>query len=344
VRNNNNSNNNNISPPASIEPFKLEFIGCEHDEGLGALQCRYSSVSDAREESTTSQKPLLLLDFAGDSTTDEVFSHPLLAEAADSLFIAVRLPAEEPLIGKGSVRVVSSDGTDTLGQVPESLLSVASVSMLMVKGLTLAQTTIPVYLQLLSEEQNGRQQWQSNGRRIDRHALFGVSDSTEGEVEFGGLDGVLATRCGHVGRQPVVQLTYDSTRLSFCSLVRFAVQQNLADVVYYQSSDEKIAARMELQRVEATTSELVSFLGTTTIQPSVNAKIGLRQTMLRFVPMTDLQATRANRLAQRGAFNEATRLLSPRQGMILMRSMQAKGLIEAVDVPIKQAWKRLSEE
>lgn len=318
------------------DSFQLDFVRQQQrSEGLGSLQCRFSSLANAQRHASTKQRPLLVLDFVGDASTDKLFSHPLLVEAAESLFVVVRLPHDEKTTGKGSIRVMNEN--EAVEQVAEKFFSLASLCSTMVRGLQVCQCAVPVYLQLLLEEETGRRRGE---RRVDREATFGMLDSQVGEVEFGGLDGVLATRSGHIGRQPVVQVTYDSTKLSYCNLVRYALQQNVADTVYFQSNDEKTGARMELQRVDSG-AELVSFLGIT-IQPSVDAKRALRQTMLRFVPLTDLQSTRANRLVHRGVFNEAMRLLSPRQGTILMRSMQAKGLQEVIDVPIGRAWLRLS--
>lgn len=53
------------------------------------------------------------------------------------------------------------------------------------------------------------------------------------------------------------------------------------------------------------------------------SKPALRESHLRFVPLTPLQATRANRLVYQGKFHLAMKLLSPRQGMLLMQALRS---------------------
>jgi hypothetical protein len=57
---------------------------------------------------------------------------------------------------------------------------------------------------------------------------------------------------------------------------------------------------------------------------------------MRYVPLTDLQADRANRWIHMGCFHEATHLqLSPRQEAILMKSYSnVSSRTDGVDVPI----------
>jgi hypothetical protein len=88
-------------------------------------------------------------------------------------------------------------------------------------------------------------------------------------------------------------------------------------------------------------ADIVEFVGA--MQPSVDPKHALRKTILRFVPLTELQSARANRLCDMGAFNEAVHLLSPRQGQILMRSLQNSKKEDLTDVPIVSAWKSVSD-
>jgi hypothetical protein len=52
------------------------------------------------------------------------------------------------------------------------------------------------------------------------------------------------------------------------------------------------------------------------------SKPALRDTHLRFVPMTPYQAARANQLVHAGKFHLAMQLLSPRQGMVLMHALR----------------------
>jgi len=53
------------------------------------------------------------------------------------------------------------------------------------------------------------------------------------------------------------------------------------------------------------------------------SKPSLRESHLRFVPLTPFQATRANALVYQGKFHLAMQLLSPRQGMLLMHALRS---------------------
>jgi hypothetical protein len=242
--------------------------------------------------------------------------------------------------------VLDENGTE-LGEcgVKSASLSVLEVVSLMIEGLETFQNPVPRYLRLLHEEEVGRTRIFREGslERADRQAFFGTNDFCAGEVEFGGLSGVLATRIGHVNHQEVIQVTYDPSRLCFCSLIRFAIEHKLVNTVYYQTNDERIASQIELQKVN---SEVLIAKFSGTMRPEViHSKYALRKTILSFVPLTDLQATRANFLVDKGAFDEAVHLLSPWQGRIMMSAMRCSkknnGL--SLDVPIIRAWERICD-
>lgn len=331
-----------------------------HEE-LGAITYHYSCLEEAKCEANRTGKPILCfaIQIPGDQDVGrEIFSHPLVVEAAETLFVTVRTSTNDQVTSNSmsscrsskrcrtEVRVLDNSGIDVVVGISDNLISLASMMSLMVSGLNSLRQPIPTYVLLMEEEACGRLRYSSSGaaQRIDRQAVFGMEDSQIGEVECGDLEGVLATRVGYIGRQRVVQVTYDSSRLCYGNLTHFALQRKIADIIYYRTNDEKIAARMEVQRMEAK-SDLVHHTSTCTIQPDVDPKHALRQTMLRYVPMTDLQATKANRLVAVGVFNEAMHLLSPRQGKILMTSMRSatkRKFDDVVDVPIVRAWNRLS--
>lgn len=329
-------------------PLSQSQCSCKE---LGAIKCQYSSIDEAKRESQRRGKPILCFDIEtpGDQVKgQEIFSHPLVVEAAESLFVMLlQTPKQcrQP-VPPTRVRILDQSGIDLVVAIGGDALSLASMASLMIFGLKALQLSIPSYLKLLDEEESGKVKHRPDGclQRTERQACFGMPNSQVGEVEFGSLDGVFATRIGFIGRQLVLQVTYDSTKLSYSNLTRFALQKCTADVVYYGSNDERIAAIVEVKRVEGH-CEIVQYIGP--VQPGVDSKHALRQTMLKYVPLTNLQATRANRLVAMGVFNEATHLLSPRQGVILMKSMHSatrRTFTDVVDLPIAQAWSILSDE
>lgn len=329
-------------------PLSQSQCSCQE---LGAIKCQYSSMEEATRESIRRGKPILCFDVEtpGDKVKgQEIFAHPLVVEAAESLFVLLRQTPKKcrQPVPPTSVRILDQSGVDLVVGIGGDALSLASMASLMICGLKALQLSIPTYLMLLEEEESGKVKHRPDGclQRTGRQAFFGMSDSQVGEVEFGSLDGVLATRTGFIGRQMVLQVTYDSTKLSYSNLTLIALQKCMADVVYYGSNDERIAAIVEVKRVEGH-CDIVQYTGP--VQPGLDSKHALRQTMLKYVPLTDLQATRANRLVAMGVFNEATHLLSPRQGLILMKSMHSatrRTFTDVVDVPITQAWSSLSQE
>jgi hypothetical protein len=334
------------------------------NDELGAIQYKFRVLADAQEESRKSGLPILCIEaeLPGDVEAGlEVLSHPLLVEAAESLFITVAPAVEEKTNASRyrpshkhkawftTVRFLDEHGQDLVEGIGGDLLCTMLLSVSMVKALQLKNRTIPAYLELLREEETGKQQLLPSGmmRRCDRQGIFGVASLPAAELEFAGLDGVLATRGGKWDDQQLIQVTYDSKRLSYGTLLRFALDRQVADIIYFQSQDESVAAQIEaahlLQKPQCVkldqTEEKI-------VPDNSSSKSDLRRTEMRFVPMTELQATKVNRLIHEGLFNKATHLLSPRQGMILMKSYSkvSERRLDAIDVPIGKAWKIISEQ
>jgi hypothetical protein len=141
--------------------------------------------------------------------------------------------------------------------------------------------------------------------------------------------------------QNVEEVVYDWGRLCFGSVIHYALKRKVGDIIYYQTSDERIAALIEIERVNES-SKVTEFLGN--IQLDNNPKRALRKSPLRFVPLTDLQATRANRLAHLNRFDQLMHLLSPRQVSIFMQARDKNSFKDVIDVPILIAWMSLCDQ
>jgi len=323
---------------------------CHLKKKLLNIDFNCSTLMGAIREAERLNKPILCFDVDlsipdHPSIPQNVFSHPLLVEAIESSFVSVvqglEISSYTYTDREFRVRVLDKSGCEIIG-LGGNQICLASLTAMLVSGLTTVQIEVPKYLSLLEAEENGKVRQLSDGtlQRTDRQTIFGMSDSKIGEIEFADLEGIIATKAGYVSKQKVVKVIYDSIKLSFCNLVRFALQRQISDIIYYHSNEQRIAARVEVERVKGD-NDLIRHLGT--IQVDINPKHSLGQTMLRYVPLTDLQALKANNLASRGVFNEATHLLSPRQGVILMKSLQntKKSFIPSlVDAPITQVWKK----
>jgi hypothetical protein len=211
----------------------------------------------------------------------------------------------------------------------------------MIRALEAGLRPVPRYLQIVSEEESGRIETAAFGVADDQDKS---DDPARGEAEFPALSGVISTRSGMIDGCRVVEVSYDGQRLSFGCLVHFALKRKAGGVVYYRTNDERVAAQVEIERVRDSASTR-QYSGM--IQLDCDPKPALRRTPLRFVPLTGVQAARANRFARLGRFDEAVHLLSPRQGLILMKTMQKttqKNLHDVIDVPILPAWISVCEK
>lgn len=351
-------------------------------EELGNIHFEFDSLEEAQREATRRQQPILCIEAESPrylTTGGTIFSHPLVVEAAESLFVTVQPRPLEPQDDddgastrrsrfftnsscRTRVRILDDVGSDVLPPVEH--MTIAEVVAAMVLGLELQDTKIPKYLQLFLEEESGKLQVLSKtrSRDIQRQAVFGMFDAVQAEVVFAGLSGVLSTRAGSFVRQQAVQVTYDSRRLSYCALVRHGLRHARVNLVYHDSNEERIAATMEVQRYEESIGKIqqryadpnqasakVSIKVIKNVSGNMRAipksKPALRGSILKFVPLTDLQATQANRLIHLQQFHKAMHLLSPRQGLIAMQAMQAhrsNTFEDVVDVPICTAWNELS--
>jgi hypothetical protein len=281
----------------------------------------------------------------GSSACSSPWLHPLLVEAAESLFVAVLVDG-----GSGAtqpaVEFLDGAGTPLIPLLsPSEARCRGSVARAMVRALEAAgHRPVPRYLQVVSEEESGRIETAAFGVAEDRDDDNSDDDPARGEAEFPALSGVISTRSGTVDGRPAVEVSYDGQRLSFGCLVHFALKRKAGRVVYYRTNDERVAAQVEIERLRETASTK-QYSGT--IQLDCDPKPALRRTPLRFVPLTAAQASRANRFAHLGRLDEAVHLLSPRQGLILMKTMHKttqKNLHDVIDVPILPAWVSVCEK
>jgi hypothetical protein len=332
---------------ASYQISKHEF------EELGCMQFHFVSFHDATNYCRTTRRPVLLVqaEIPGDTEAgNEIFSHPLIVEAADSLFTTVfnkgenySCSASRSASGKSRrTRVGFFDelGNEIVPSLSADLLTRAGMAEAMIATLEACEQPVPKYLKILYDEERGRINTGPVGLPVSCYyrAVFGMNDSTLGEVEFAGLDGVISTRAGFLACQKIVQVIYDPVRLSFGAVINYALKRKVGDIIYYQTNDERMVAMMQIQRLKEN-SKLTEFLGT--IQLDYDPKRALRKSPLRYVPLTDLQATRANRLVHLDRFDEAMHLLSPRQGLIFMQARKTtaqKFFKDVIDVPILPAW------
>lgn len=287
---------------------------------LGKVSWR-RGYTGAREESKRSGLPLLVLfdEVPGCSTVRafgaEVLSHPLIVEAAESLFVPVAVfnntdgedrtvldRFHEPAWNNPVVRILDAQ-EQQLALRLDGDYSVLGLASAMREALRNAHRPVPAYLELLIEEERARGGSPST-------ATFAMHCFWEGEVKLGAVDGVLETKPGFTEGREVVRVTYDRSRLSQDALARAAERLGYrAQDGAFRSSDR-------------------------------DDKYQLRSSPLRFVPMTETQKAKVNSAVGRG--EDPASYLSPRQQQLLEQASTNRPPWPAVlDLGVREAFARV---
>ncbi|MGD9689916.1 MAG: VPGUxxT family thioredoxin-like (seleno)protein, type 2 [Phycisphaerales bacterium] len=284
-------------PPAGAAPAGRTPVETTRHPELGHV--RWGRDFDrALAASRASGKPVFVLfdEVPGCHTCvsfgQTVLTHPLIVEAIEDLFepvaifnnmggadAAVLKSFGEPAWNNPVVRIVDAERRALSPRVDGDYTPRGIVGA-MVKALADSKRPVPAYLALLHQEQ-----------APSERAVFAMHCFWEGEVRLGAIEGVLSTRSGFVGGEEVVEVMFDP-------------------------------ARVTREALEATAREMACRLpgrgGDEPMRPSTqDDKYQLRRTALAALPMTPLQATRANAAA--GAGGDAQSVLSPRQKAMLAR-------------------------
>lgn len=289
---------------------------------LGAIKWR-RDFDKATAEAKRTGKPLLVLfqEVPGCGTCkgygDRVLSHPLVRDAAETLFVPVAIynntpgndarvlkKFEEPAWNNPVVRIVSHDRTALASRVAGDYTTTGLVSA-MVAALVKEKRDVPTYLRLLNEELTAR-------KRGLAQATFAMYCFWEGEGQLGGLDGVIATKPGYLRGREVVDVWYDPARITYSKLVKQAQQIKCAGTVYARSERQEKAIKA-LRDVSIVRTDEKS-------RPDKEPKYFLSKTPYRFVPMTATQASRVN--AAIHSSGDPVAILSPSQ-LRLLASIKA---------------------
>jgi hypothetical protein len=109
-----------------------------------------------------------------------------------------------------------------------------------------------------------------------------------------------------VAAAEVVEVWFDPQQVTFTRLTERAKERACADAVHTTTDAQQAAARaIAGDRARRLTGE---------VRPDQESKYYLRQSPLRYVPMTELQAARVNAHVRAGSYAE---FLSPRQQELL---------------------------
>lgn len=313
---------------------------------LGAVHWRRGFES-ATKLAKEQHKPLFVLfsEVPGCATCkgygEQVMSHPLIVEAIETLFVPVAVynniegddrktleSFSEPTWNNPVVRIVSADRTMLADRV-DGNYTIGGVTNAIITALGKAKITIPTYLSLLNDEELWR-------RGKTEKVVFAVHCFWEGEVKFGSLEGVVATKAGFLNGEEVVEVEYAP------SIVKFGKLRERVSLLHGATSIYARTPEQERSTASGPKDKLTVKKSSEPIKPDSAPKYYLSNTEYRHVPMTELQACRVNAALGRGAAGgDASRYLSPRQ-VELLNMVKAKpdaGWPNVVGTDIAAAWK-----
>lgn len=296
--------NQKVVTPENLKPPITNLQVTDHQstnkqpEELGQVHW-LRDLDAGRTESEKSGKPILLLfqEVPGCSNCtrygNTTLSHPLIVEAIETHFVPVCIfnnkggkdadvlrTFDEPAWNNPVVRIVRPDNHDLVLRMPNFNSSLQLVNG-MRRALDLTGKPAPRYLELLEEELAAREAGLQT-------AIFSMYCFWTGEGTFGSLAGVIETEPGYQDGKEVVRVQFDPA----------------------------VTSRVELENLTQPKS-MTACAKNEGFRSDREPKYYLAQTEYRFVPMTSLQACRANSLI--GKRQSPEELLSPRQVALLKK-------------------------
>ncbi|KAI2513497.1 peptide-methionine (S)-S-oxide reductase [Fragilaria crotonensis] len=351
-----------VPAPKGIEECVLRR---NKNEELGRLNFKHdaSSFHRALEVSRYTEKPVLLIFQATHGAPDavamgtSVLSHPLLIEAAESLFIAVFIDIagtssdDAQLLARYHenrhhdtvVRIVNYKGRDLAVKLEGSRCSVGNIARAMREALERKTLKVPTYLRLLEEERRALIDVPSKAVRTTAKVIVFTTKATKkAEVGFGELNGVIAVECGKISGNRAVKVTYDPEVIDCKAVFLHAIFHVYVESVYWTDMHQMMSVQSQLLKVDD--PPLLEELGSTPFTRGKDPKHFLRTTLLKYVPLTSLQALKANLAISKDQNELVDDLLSPRQ-LAIFNAVETKPPgRETVDVPISDAWRRLQKD
>ncbi len=236
-------------------------------------------------------------------------SHPLLVEAIETSFVPLLIhnnkkgydkqileQFKEPSWNNPVIRYLDASGKDIIERKDRAWTTGATAER-MIQALKAGKKPVPEYLRLTAAE---------DARTVER-ATFAMHCYWEGEVNLGGITGVLETSAGWIGKTEIVNVTYDPRVVRYDKLLATAQKMECASTVFAHNKEQLATAK------KAVGSKAVMLPAKDAQRPVKYSeqKYHLRRTNLKYVPLTPIQLAKVN--AAVFAKKDYRKFLSPRQ-------------------------------
>lgn len=292
---------------------------------LGGIQWQ-RDLPAAYAASKQSGKPVLLLfqEVPGCVTCENfgrvVLNHPLLAEAADTIFIPVLVynnrkgtdadtlrTFNEPAWNNPVVRYLNYEQKD-LTPRQQNDYSLGGTARKMVATLQAAKRPVPQYLSALADEYD----------RTDlKNATFAMHCFWTGEAKLGSINGVNNVNAAFAHGQEVVVVTYDPALVTYDKLIASAQSMHCATTVFAHDDKQLTTATSHVGERAVRLTDKVK-----PAKPSDHL-YSLRATSFGYLPLTALQAIKINAAIAHKDTDQVVSWLSPRQRALHERIVTA---------------------
>lgn len=243
---------------------------------------------------------------------------------------------------------------------PQGPMIVKSILGAIISVLQSNQQTIPKYVLGLLDDTYLMNDFVSS-TTLERRSWFGFIHPTSiSDLEsLKSVDGISniqnGTFANHNDEYHIMEVSYNSKRTSFSTIVKCMLTKlpnsTHQMIIYCQSNDERMAARLEIIKLSNANDTTKTYLRQCAIVHIDNHEVfvpsamdiysNLRQTPIRFVPMTEYQTRYMNQLVSSGQAMDMTTidLFSPRQMSILKyASTNQVAAQDVIGYPIFDAW------
>lgn len=291
------------------------------NEELGKVSWN-RDYDDALAQASREKKSVLILfqEVPGCGTCKnyghEVLTHPLMVEAIENEFIPLVVFNNkgaddrkvlnlygEPTWNNPVVRIVDEKGKNIINRVAGEYTALGLFEA-MATALIKQQKSMPGYMKVLGEELRAEKSGTT------QEAYYKMYCFWSGEGHLGRAEGVVATEPGFLSGHEVVKVKYDVSITSAESLDNYAGQAGCAPI-----SSSK------------------------TFRPDKDPQYYLKQTPLKYLPLTDLQKSRINSAI--GKRESPEEFLSPKQKDWLAAVKKGSGKDVLYTQEFEAAWRKL---